>query len=732
MIKKTISILFVTVLIAVCVLSYINIKERNYFETYNAFGFAGSDAAIHIRVNNPALLATDNENSEFFNIIYGSDKFIAPLITNLIPNVADTGFVIRRNSAHILSSAFINKNRYVDFVHFIPVKKHADINKILTDIAKKTNDTLNTSSDISCYELDGSKFYIHIFDNIIAASSSLDALKTNLQQVKNRQTLAEDALFADGIRTSGQYVDANIFINSAHLPSLVNTLLEEDISTDDAEFIKNFARWFVLDASITKNLCNFNGFVYTNKHSFLNILNMQQKSELKTLKALSPETPVAWSMQINNIDSLLNGYNVFLSNTANSYFDNIAQVSDSVYFDISDFIKSLYPEEITLAYNNTHGWMTLIKVLNAQNAANELGKLDKPNSLANIITAIFGKIFNLNKGIETSIIDNFIVISKNKINNLDNTGILSINSDYIVDESLMAFYANPVGISKIFDIPKKKNKDFFKNIFVEIIPADKKFYINSNILLASSPVQNKLQETLENHANPDENTVEDTKSTTAVLKQTIENSVNGEKYTILQHADNSIELTDINAKSLFIINPNEKIEGNILAVNPFNKGIAYLLFNTENKIYMIDFNGKPMRGFPVALPAAATNSISVFAYDRTSDFRIFIACTNKKIYLYNTSGENVNGWKIPKTEDIVQSPIQFLRMDSKDYLIAFDSKKIYVFNRKGYERVDVKEKVQIPVNAEFEKLYKPARLRVKDKSGKQITINLVNGKVARN
>ncbi|MDR0754914.1 MAG: hypothetical protein LBF04_05955, partial [Prevotellaceae bacterium] len=195
--------------------------------------------------------------------------------------------------------------------------------------------------------------------------------------------------------------------------------------------------------------------------------------------------------------------------------------------------------------------------------------------------------------------------------------------------------------------------------------------------------------------------------------------------------NNLAELIDSNAKSLWTINTDEKIESDVFIINPFNKGIACLLFNTENRIYLIDLNGKPLRGFPVILPAAATNSVSVFAYDRTSDFRIFIACTNKKIYLYNTDGKNIQGWKIPKTEGIVQSPIQFLRMDAKDYLVAFDDKKIYIYNRKGYDRVVVKETVKIPVNVEFEKLYKPARLRFKDKSGKQTTINLINGKITR-
>ncbi|MDR2064910.1 MAG: hypothetical protein LBP85_04290 [Prevotellaceae bacterium] len=733
MIKKTISILFVSVLIVVCILGYIGIKEKSSSELYDFFNFTGSDAVVYVRINNPMQLTNENENSEFFNLIYGKNKFIVPLITNLIPDIADTNFIVRRNSVYILSAAFVNKKQSLDFVHLVPVKKHADINKVLANIATKTDDTLNTCSNISCYTFDNSKFYIHNFGNIVSVSSSFDALKNNLQQVKNRQRLTGNAFFANEINTSGRHVDANIFISSAQLPNLINTLFDANIPDSSSDFIKNIARWFILDADITKNLCNFSGFVYTDNHNFLNLLNTQQKSDLKTLKALSRETLVAYSMQINNIDSLLNGYNAFFGNTANSYFDKLAQISDSLYFDIEDFIKSLYPEEITLAYNQSYGWMTLIKVLNAESAANELNKLKNKSSISDIITVMFGKLFSLNKGKEVNVVDNFIVISENNIRSLKNTGILSINSDYIIDESLAAFYANPAGISKLFDVQDKKNKDFFKNIFIEIIPSNEKFYLNSNILLASAATQKKSQKTDENHAVDIVDNVEDAnaKQANVILKKNIENNVSKQKYTILQYGNNLTELTDNSAKSLWTINMDEKIESDIFVINPFNRGNACLLFNTENKIYMIDFSGKSMPGFPVTLPAAATNKVSVFAYDRTADFRIFIACTNKKIYLYNTAGENITGWKIPKTEGIVQSSIHFLRIDAKDYLVAFDDKKIYIFNRKGYKRTDVKETVKIPVNAEFEKLYKPARLRVRDRSGKQITINLINGKVTR-
>jgi hypothetical protein len=734
MVKKTISILFIVTLLVFCVLGYLNIKKQGDFEQSNVFNFVGNDAIAYVRANNPQQICNSNdENSAFFNLIYGNDKFITQLIPHFIPGAADTNFVVRRNSVSILSSVFANNDKSIDFVHFIPLKKDANVNNILKNIAKETTDTLNTEKDILCYEIDDSRFYLSNFGSFVAISSNFFALKNNLQQVKNKQTLADDLLFTDVSQAAGRYVDANVFINSQQLPNFVSALLGENISDDSFGFIKNLARWFILDASITNNLCHINGFAYVNDNSFLNLLNSQKKAGFKTLKVLSPETTVAYSMQIGNTDSLINKYKNFLADSTKDYSIKLTQISDSLYIDAESFITSLYPEEIALAYSASQGWITLIKVLNAENAENELKKLDKPSSLSNIVATIFGEIFNLNKGNEINIVDDFIVISKNKINELSKVGILSVNSDYIVDESLATFYANPRGLSRFFDVENRKNIKSLRNIFIEIIPSDKKFYVNSTISLEPSAKQKKSQKPSNVDIVEPEIPAKATLTFTdvVVLKQTVESETNKQKYTATQYNNNTVKITDAAGKLLWTKNLDEKIEGDVSAINPFNKGIIYFLFNTENKIYLFDINGKSMSGFPIALPASATNSVSACTYDTKSDYRIFIACANKRIYLYNTNGERVSGWRIPKTEGIVQRPMQFFRMNARDYLVTADNDKVYVFNRKGYDRTEIKEKIQIPVNAKFEELLDPARLRTTDKSGKQITINLRNGKVER-
>ena len=736
MLKKTLSILFILALFGVCILAYINMKRQSAFEQHNVFNFVGNNAALYVRVNNPIRLCSDNnENSEFLGQIFDNSPFIASLIQNIIPDIADTSFVASNNSIYVLSAIYVNDDNSFDIVHFIPLRKDTNIDHI----AKKITDTATLNKNILLYELNDSKFYIHNLGDLIAVSSSFAALNNNFEQINSNQTLAQDALFTDAISSAGRYTDANIFINPLHFHNIINGMLNAKIDEKNSSFIKNIARWLILDVNITKNLCNLSGFIYVNNQNFLNLLNTQQKSELQTLKSLSPETLFAYTMQTGNTDSLLNAYNTFFSNTESNYFDKLTQMSDSLYVDIVPFIKALYPEEITLTYNTSQGWLTLIKVVNEENAATELSKLEKISSFTEIIPEVFGNFFAINKGKEVSIVNDFIVIAKNKISTINNKGILSINSDYIVDASITALYANTNGISKFFNVERKKNKDFFKTIFVEIIPSNKKFYLNANIAFESSNVQKQTAKA--NTDNTTQNVIDAiekispvnpiSEKTKIILRHTIENNIDKQKYTLTQYNDNTIELTNANARLLWQKSIDEKIESNIFVLNPLNKGIAYLLFNTENKIFMIDLSGKFMSGFPITLPSAATNSVAAFAYDKSLDYRIFIACTNKKIYVYNIKGDKVNGWREPKTQGLVQRPIEFLRMDGKDYLVAVDNDKIYVFNRKGYDRTVVKTKVQIPVNAEFEKLYRPARLRVQEKSGKQATINLINGKVTR-
>jgi hypothetical protein len=114
-----------------------------------------------------------------------------------------------------------------------------------------------------------------------------------------------------------------------------------------------------------------------------------------------------------------------------------------------------------------------------------------------------------------------------------------------------------------------------------------------------------------------------------------------------------------------------------------------LLFNSANYLHLIDRNGNYVEGFPVKLPAKATNQMVVFDYENTRDYRLFIACDDKTIYNLNINGSKNESFAPVKTLNEVTLPVKYAKVGASDYLISADvNGKIYVYSRRGAGRID--------------------------------------------
>jgi hypothetical protein len=117
-----------------------------------------------------------------------------------------------------------------------------------------------------------------------------------------------------------------------------------------------------------------------------------------------------------------------------------------------------------------------------------------------------------------------------------------------------------------------------------------------------------------------------------------------------------------------------------------------MVFNTNSKIYMFDRNGNDMKGFPIELKSPATNAISVTDYENNKDYRIFIACENKKVLCFKSDGTLVSGFNFDKTNDFVYLPLQHCKINNKDNLFIVDvNGQMYIIDRHGDPRIKSKE-----------------------------------------
>lgn len=134
----------------------------------------------------------------------------------------------------------------------------------------------------------------------------------------------------------------------------------------------------------------------------------------------------------------------------------------------------------------------------------------------------------------------------------------------------------------------------------------------------------------------------------------------------------------------------EPITSPIYQIDYYGNNKKQYVFATEHLLHAIDRNGRYINdNFPVKLPAPASTEISVFDYDGTRDYRIFVPCTDRNLYIYTKEGVKLDTWTPFRTNEPLVTPVQFFRLGDNDYLVFADNLKTYIINRRGEVRINV-------------------------------------------
>jgi hypothetical protein len=185
-------------------------------------------------------------------------------------------------------------------------------------------------------------------------------------------------------------------------------------------------------------------------------------------------------------------------------------------------------------------------------------------------------------------------------------------------------------------------------------------------------------------------------SDTAIISKPFlfKNHINKGNEIVFQTADKNLHLVNATGKTIWKKTISEQIRSEIFTVDAFKNGKYQMLFNTDHFLHLIDRNGNYVQGYPVKLPARATNKLTVFDYEGKNDLRLMIACANEVIYNYSIWGVHHEGYTPYSTDAEVNLPIKYCRIGLSDYLVTADRRgKLYAFSRKGSGRIDFRNKV---------------------------------------
>jgi hypothetical protein len=160
----------------------------------------------------------------------------------------------------------------------------------------------------------------------------------------------------------------------------------------------------------------------------------------------------------------------------------------------------------------------------------------------------------------------------------------------------------------------------------------------------------------------------------------------------------NIYLVSSAGKKIWKKSVTSKILSTIYVIDYFKNGNHQLLFNTAERIYLLDKNGKQVKGFPVKLKYRATNGLALADFDNDKNYRYYLAYSNNDFVSLSKDGRKVEGWKFGKTKNTVALTAQCFKFQNSDYILFSDSDNIYLLNRKGIQTLHLKEPFSKSVN----------------------------------
>ncbi|KIO46757.1 hypothetical protein [Sanguibacteroides justesenii] len=167
------------------------------------------------------------------------------------------------------------------------------------------------------------------------------------------------------------------------------------------------------------------------------------------------------------------------------------------------------------------------------------------------------------------------------------------------------------------------------------------------------------------------------------------NHNNGERELFVQDDSRTVYLINDMGRILWKLPIDGKINSEVYQVDFYKNGKLQYLFSTSEKLYLIDRNGNYLPRYPLAFKSSCPSGITVYDYDNDRNYRVFAPCADRKIYLYELSGDLVEGWSQPQSDNDPVSKVYYFRVADKDYIVFADRYRIYILDRRGRERVKV-------------------------------------------
>ena len=576
------------------------------------------------------------------------------------------------------------------------------------------------------------RFLFTFYRGILMATTDSSNLHKAIDQM-DRPSVLEDADYRRINRNTAEKTDINLYINHRTLPSYLSGFYSDSLATGMLE--PNYAKWTEVDVIQKDNQLLINGFTVTDslRSCYLDVFRRQKPMTNNLIRWMPSTTSFFVTQNLSQPVQYLEDYTEYLqkNNKLELYNVAVAEVSKELNMDISQYLRDNWYGEAAVIYTNQNledrddnqffllkvksgisdPLVTAVKKWSAdnQNPQDDESAEARRNNIWKVPVNYFGKLagdlyFGSVRTKWMTAGEGYILMGstpgslKRYLNLLQRGDLLQGNPSYSKLSSGLAKTSNfymwtlpgqslpffePIIRSLPYKRVEKANKslDNMENTFWQWGHENGLFYNTASLCVNSDAKQVVVpfwQFPLKANV----------KSACQIFYNL---SQNGGMGIIFQDLDNCLICLDREGSKRWKLDLDGPLLGEINAIEINKRGDKQLLFNTRASIHLISGNGSEVKKFPIRLVSPATNGIAAFDYDGKRDYRLLVACSDRKVYNFDKTGKMISGWRPKTVEGVVELPVRHFTVGSKDYLVYSDRNHTYVVDRQGRERVKMRE-----------------------------------------
>lgn len=683
-------------------------------------------------------------------------------------------------SAHITSSSEFDFLFYLDFND---KSGKAVFEKIVSNIQidKAINLKSRTYQGIEIIELTDkvkkSSFTFFIYKNVAVGSFTPFLVEDVVRNISDgfKDTFKEQISTLYDI-SKLEDDEGNLYIDFAKLPDLFAAFLKEEQGSK----IKNLSRFTgdtYLDLKVMDHEVLLNGVSsvnLTNSNSFMGTFRNQNPGEIKVTDLLPNNTALLYHIAFSDFAEWQSQLSKYWAVSSKDQFQESLDFEQKYKVNV-DWIKGEAASAILETPNKDQSdQLIFIGTSDTDVAMREMIRFAKKvsqESKDSVYTEIYYNrsivqipfpefpsriLGNYFVGFENSFVtnyDDYLVVGNsmqgikhflNELENENNWGKSGRQNNFLDNTLSQSNFSLMINTSYCWKMildnlnnkwaSQFKKHEFqlksFDRIAIQISNLDQRFYTSIAIghqeKTPLPPKSNRLKKTQSVYA-----------ISPIITKPYIVKNHNNNKFEVLlQDSLNILYQISNEGAVLWGDSIRDKIVSEIHQIDYYKNNKLQYLFATKDKIHLLDRNGDYVENFPIKLKVGVgLEHLSVIDYDNSRRYRIMAVNAKGDIYLFDTKGNNLEGWNPKSMGERLSVPGFHIRVKGGDCMVALQQNGVLnVMNRRGQMYpgfpIDFKTQVNKGIFVDIGNDFNSTVMVMISEEGEMIEVNL-NGKIVK-